>query len=72
MLRNLSESRCLTVTYEIYSGDTLVNTIVADADFVSAYCEANGYTYSERAENPAPVPDPTTDELLNILLGVGT
>ena len=60
------------MTYEIYSEYTLVNTIVADAAFVSAYCEANGYTYSERSENPATAPDPTTDELLNILLGVGT
>lgn len=60
------------MTYEIYSGDELVNTIVADADFVAAYCEANGYTYSEHSENPATAPDPTTDELLNILLGVGT
>lgn len=59
------------MTYEIYSGDTLVNTIVADAEFVESYCEANGYTYSERAETHAPEPEPSTDELLNILLGVG-
>lgn len=58
------------MTYEIYSGDELVNTIVADAQFVATYCEANGYTYSARAETPAPAPEPTTDELLNILLGV--
>lgn len=59
--------------YEIYSGDTLVNAIVADEDFVFSYCEANGYTYSERVEAPVPDPgpsEPTTDELLNILLGV--
>ena len=59
--------------YEIYSGDTLVNTIVADEAFVSSYCAANGYTYSERAEEPVPDPvplEPTTDELMNILLGV--
>lgn len=58
------------MTYEIYSGEELVNTIVADADFVADYCDANGYTYSERAETPAPAPEPTTDELLSILLGV--
>lgn len=46
------------MTYEIYSGDTLVNTIVADGDFVSSYCEANGYTYAERVETPAPEPTP--------------
>lgn len=60
------------MTYEIYSGDTLVNTIVADADFVANYCAANGYTYSERAEIHSPAPEPSTDELLNILLEVGT
>ena len=58
------------MTYEIYSCDTLVNTIVADADFVASYCEANGYTYSKRAGAPAPAPEPTTDELFSILLGV--
>ena len=58
------------MTYEIYSGEDLVNTIVADEDFVKTYCDANGYTYSERAETPAPDPEPTTDDLLNILLGV--
>lgn len=58
------------MTYEIYSGNELVNTIVADADVVSAYCEANGYTYSERTEAPTPDPEPTADELLNIFLGV--
>ena len=60
------------MTYEIYSGDTLVNTIVADEDFTAAYCEANDYTYSERPQttDPDPDPEPSTDELLNILLGV--
>lgn len=63
------------MTYEIYSGDTLVNTIVADEDFVSSYCEANGYAYAKRVETPAPDPEPsgpTTDELMDILLGVMT
>ena len=44
--------------YEIYSGDTLVNTIVADEKFVSSYCEANGYNYSEQAPAPEPEPAP--------------
>ena len=63
------------MVYEIYSGEELVNTIVADEDFVSSYCEANGYTYAERVETPAPDPEPsgpTTDELMDILLGVMT
>lgn len=58
------------MNYEIYSGGELVNTIVANEEFVKTYCDANGYTFSERAEAPASAPEPTTDELLNILLGV--
>ena len=58
------------MTYEIYSGDTLVNSIVASEDFVKTYCDTNGYTFSERPKPPAPDPEPTTDDLLNILLGV--
>ena len=58
------------MTYEIYSGDDLVNTIVADEEFVTDYCAANGYTYAERSATPAPDPEPTTDELMSILLGV--
>ena len=49
--------------YEIYSGDTLVNTIVADEDFVSTYCEANGYTYSERVPEPAPQPPTELEQM---------
>lgn len=58
------------MTYEIYSGDTLVNSIVASEEFVKTYCEANGYTYAGRIPEPAPEPAPTADELVNILLGV--
>lgn len=58
------------MTYDIYSGDTWVNAIVAGADFVASYCETNGYTFKERPATPEPDPEPTTDELLNILLGV--
>lgn len=45
--------------YEIYKDGTLVNTIVADESFVSAYCEKNGYTYKEREiSEPEPMPEP--------------
>lgn len=62
------------MTYEIYSDGELVNSIVASEEFVKTYCDANGYTFSERAEAPASAsaPEPSTDDLLNILLGVGT
>lgn len=50
--------------YEIYKDGSLVNTIVADEDFVSEYCEKNGYTYEARPEPEQPTPDPapTLDE----------
>lgn len=35
--------------YDIYKDGTLVNTIVANEDFVVPYCRENGYTYTERA-----------------------
>ena len=57
--------------FEIYEGNRLVNRIVASEDFVSAYCSENRYTYKiVSAKPPETEPDPTTDELLNILLGV--
>ena len=46
------------MVYEIYFGEELINTIMADEDFVSSYCEANGYTYSEQAPAPEPEPQP--------------
>lgn len=47
-----------------------VNTIVADEDFVIAYCDQHGYTY-EALPEPAPVePEATNTEVLNTLLGV--
>ena len=57
--------------YEIYKDGTLVNTIRADELFVSAYCEKHGYTYKER-EIPATAwePEPTTEDILNAMLGV--
>ena len=48
-----------------------INTIVADKAFAMIYAEMNGYTMEEMPE-PEPVPEaePTTDDVLNALLGV--
>ena len=49
--------------YEIYDGETLINTIVADDDFITEYCEKNGFTYKKIPEpEPAPDPAPTTED----------
>lgn len=49
--------------YEIYKDGELVNTIVADESFVNAYCEDNGYTYSEVTHHESTAtPEPTIDE----------
>ena len=42
--------------YAIYQGGAQINTIVASEEFVTAYCERNGYTY-EKAPLPAPEPE---------------
>ena len=47
--------------YKIFENGVEVNTIIADEDFVSGYCEANGYTYQEE-RIPAPDPAPTTED----------
>ena len=49
------------MTYEIYCGDTLVNTIISDESFAAAYCKTNGYSFIER--RPAPVLDFPPTEL---------
>lgn len=60
------------MTYKLLKDGEVVNTIVGSADFVTAYCEAMGYTFEEVPEEPTPEiePEPTTEELLDILLGV--
>lgn len=58
--------------YNIYSNGEKINTIVADEEFCKKYCERNSYTY-ELVEEPSPTPtepEPTTDDILNALLGV--
>lgn len=49
-----------------------VNTIVSDPAFVSDYCARKGYTYEEIVvPEPEPVEsEPTTEEILNAMLGV--
>lgn len=60
------------MTYKLLKDGEVINTIVGSAAFVTAYCEAMGYTFEEVPEEPtAPAePEPTPEELLNILLGV--
>lgn len=44
--------------YEIFSGETLINTIEADEVFCQVYCEENGYTYRLRdVQNQKPLTD---------------
>lgn len=49
--------------YDIFKDGTLVNTIVANEDFVVPYCQENGYTYTERAaQTPPQQPEEKTVE----------
>ena len=48
----------------IYENGQLINTIVADESFVSAYCAENGYTYEAVTPEPVPEPAPTEGEQL--------
>ena len=54
--------------YEIYKDGVLINTIVGDEKFISAYCEKNGYTYVVK-ERPTPETsdEPTLDERVSDL-----
>lgn len=55
--------------YRIFQDGNEINTIVADEDFCSTYCERNGYTYElmpmpEPEEPTEPTTEPTVwDEL---------
>ena len=57
------------MNYKIYKDGEHINTIVADEEFVKVYCETNGYTYEFEVQEE---PEPTTDDILNALLGVTT
>ena len=59
--------------YNIYKDGVKINSIIADEQFCAAYCEENGYTYERvvRPETaPEPEKEPTTEDVLNALLGV--
>lgn len=56
------------MNYKILENGEVINTIVADEAFVSAYCAANGYTYQQIAEpEPAPDPEPTAEDRIAAL-----
>ena len=46
------------MTYKLLKDGEVVNTIVGSAAFVTAYCEAMGYTFEEVPEGPKPEPTP--------------
>ena len=33
--------------FEVYKGESYINTVVGDETFVKRWCEKNGYTYRE-------------------------
>lgn len=58
--------------YVLYKDGVERNVIDADLDFVESFCASENLSYAEAKfdhTNPTLLP-PTTDELLNILLGV--
>ena len=58
--------------YKIYKDGEEINRIVSNEPFVTNYCDVNGYTYEpELAPAPEPIePEPTAEELIDIMLGV--
>lgn len=61
--------------YKLLKDGETVNTIVASPGFVDAYCREMGYTYElvpepEQPDQPEPGQEPTTEEILDVLLGV--
>lgn len=69
---NLSEEgRILSATFEKYA---FANNVIVDylpEGDISDYCYINGeYIYDPIPKPAQPEPEPTTDEILNALLGV--
>lgn len=49
--------------YVIFDGGKEINRVVAEIDFMEAYCAGNGYTYEKLPEPAEPVlPEPTPAE----------
>lgn len=60
------------MTYKLIKNGDVINTIVGSYAFITAYCDNMGYTFEEVPEEPKPdiKKEPTTEEILNALLGV--
>lgn len=69
---NLGENgRILSVTYDQYAPSSQPRVDVLPEGDVSDYLYVNGeYVYDPIPVPPEPTPEPTADEILNILLGV--
>ena len=51
--------------YKILKDGEVINTIIADEEFVTAYCAKNGYTYEEEIlPEPEVEPEPTPLDIL--------
>ena len=59
--------------WKVLKDGEVINTIVADEAFCEKYCADNGYTYELMPEpEPEPEAEPTTEEILDAMLGVTT
>lgn len=60
--------------YKILSNGEEINRIVADESFCKTYCDQNEYTYEPILDEDPVITtasvEPTTEEILNALLGV--
>ena len=58
------------MVYKLIKDGEVINTIEATPAFVDAYANAMGYTYEEVEPIPVTEPEPTTEDILNAMLGV--
>lgn len=54
--------------YKISKDGEVVNTILADPDFIEGYCAENGFTYEEEVLPEAPTPQPTAQDDTDAML----
>jgi len=47
--------------YEVWSGDELINTIVASEEFAEKYAASTGYTLIHKETDPTPTTPITTE-----------